>query len=492
MSVLGPVLGLPGRQGGEPGRKGDNGGNPGKDGTAGTNEIPQGSAGATLLGAVSVTQLAMMADRVRASYFSLDPETDDYARADVLDRMEWLSRLLERIPPEHSHYPVARAAVLEVTHAKDAIKGGLDWFGNGPGYVPSVSVGRLNEDVIRQLKVLRDLEELNDKYVQALIQQQGTTTTIQRALSMGDNQLDAVAAEFASTRADLDKAAERIRQADADRKAARKPLEAALINFNTKVQESFGVSAETIFNALSQLAFTSPENPAGAAMMGVSQAGTIVNEGMRNILDDSGRPIDKGYVLGEVRRFSSPDISSDLKQLADGQFSNEPTYRALTEYNKVKQCIQRFANSTVGAQDAIDQINNFIDLVVARNHHVDYSNFLLRNLIDINTRQRRLTLRQQISRDSFPSGPVPRPGCRFFLRAARKRQTRLPQGSLSAVSCPKLLVARAAEWVSQPAGREPDRGALRSARRRRRPTLEQPQRQPRPDPPHAQPLSPEG
>jgi hypothetical protein len=397
----GAVPGQPKRSNGDPGLLGDQGGNPEKDGVNGSKEINPGKAGSAFLAAVSVPQLAMMTDRVRSSFLCLDPEAEDNARVDVLDRMEWLSMLLESVPSGHLHYPIARSVVLEVQDAKDAIRNGRDWFGNGPGYVPSVSVGRLNQDLTRQLQVLNDLETLNNEYIQALIHQKGTSGTIQNALSAGGAQLAAVAAEFTETRGKLEEEAEKIKQADNERKAAREPLEKALVNFSAKVQESFGPSAETLFNALSQLSFTSPQNPAGAALMGVSQIGTVLNEGMKNILDDTGRPIEKGYVLGEVKRLSSPDITLDLRHYADGRFAEEPIYSALVEYDKIKQLIQRFASNTGGAQTAIDQINKVIDLVLERNRHVDFYNSLLLKVVELNTLERRLKLRQQISRDSL-------------------------------------------------------------------------------------------
>jgi hypothetical protein len=396
------VPGQPKRNDGKPGSKGDDGGTPEKDGTPGKAELSNAQkAGAALLGAISVNQLVMMTDRARAAYLSLGPEADNEARAEVLERVNWLSRFLESIPPAHPHYTAARAVVLEVMAAKDAIKRGLDWFGNGPGYVPSVSVGKLSQEVTRQLGVLKELETLNGKYVEALIAQQAMTAAVQSALSVGSAQLDAVSSEFTEVRGRLEREIEAIKQTDGERQDARKPLEDALLKFDEKVQESFGLSAETLFNALSQLSFTSAENPAGAALMGVSQVGTILNEGMKNILDDSGRPVDKGYLLGEVKRLSSPDLSVDLAQLADGRYASEPTYRVLAEYDKLRQLIQRFASITDGAQEAIRQIKNFIELVIARNRHVDYYNALLGDLVELNTLERRLKLRQQVSRDSL-------------------------------------------------------------------------------------------
>ncbi len=277
----------------------------------------------------------------------------------------------------------------------------MDWFGNGPGFVPSVAVGTLRDRLDRQLVVMASIERVSNEYEQALVDQKDATATLQSALAIGDEQLSGINAEFATKRGKLEETAKKIKGADERRRGAKQPLQDALVAFNEKVQQSFGLTAETLFNALSQLSFTSPENPPGAALMVGSQVGTILNEGMKNIVDDTGRPIEKGYVLGEIKRLSSPDLSTDLSSMADGGFADQATYRSLAEYDKVKQLITRFANSTVGAQTAIDRINDFIEIVLERNRYVDFYNEQLQELVQLNALQRRLQSRQQVSRDSL-------------------------------------------------------------------------------------------
>jgi hypothetical protein len=392
----------PKRTDGKPGKEGDSGGAPERDGVDGTHEVKSGpNLTPALLSTMSVRQLAMMADRVRAVYLGLGPEAADVRRAAVLEQMEWLKRLLEWVPTEDPEFPIARAAIVDVIDAKGYLEAGLDWFGNGRGFVPSVSVGTLRGRLDRQLAAMGSIEEESKNYEQALIDQKDATSTLQTALTLGDAQLSEINAAFAATHKKLVETEGKIKDFEGRRNAARQPLQASLVGFGTTVQATFGLSAETLFNAMSQLAFTSPENPAGAALMGLSQAGTIFSDGMKNIVDETGRPIEKGYILGEIKRLSSPDLSTDLKGLADGRYATQATYRAIAEYDKVKQLIARFATNTSNAQDAIDQINHFIEIVAERNRQVEYYNDLLEDLVQLNALQRRVRLSQQISHDAL-------------------------------------------------------------------------------------------
>jgi hypothetical protein len=155
-----------------------------------------------------------------------------------------------------------------------------------------------------------------------------------------------------------------------------------------------------LFNCLTQLSFTSIENPPAAAAMIGGQLGAIVTEGLKNVRDDRGELVNKKYVLGEINHFSSPDLKDDFKRNANGFLSDTASYRTIVEYEKIKRLIDDFRNKS-GAVEASVGISDFVDLLKTRNRHIDYYNELLRALTNVTAEAQRLGFEKRKVQDGL-------------------------------------------------------------------------------------------
>jgi hypothetical protein len=357
----------------------------------------------------SVSQLVMMFERVRADYLVTDPEdeVDPATFADIKERLGWVTALLKEVPKTHVDFALAAAVLPAALLAWDQANQGFDYFGNGAYQVPSVSVGVYRGLLKTSLNRLKDVEKVADQYFTALREERDALASLTDALGQVKAQQTLLQGAKADLEVKMKGEAEIINAAEIRRKAARTPLGAKLAKFKDKVKDSFGLSPETLFNCLTQLSFTSAENPPGAAAMVAAQLGAIVTEGLKNITDDSGQLVNKSYVLGAIKSFASAELKTDFENTPTGEINDSASYQILAEFAKIKRMIDAFREKTSGAAEASIAIMDYIALLAERNRHIDYYNGLLRGLVQILTAARRLALDQQKVQDGLAANHTP-------------------------------------------------------------------------------------
>jgi hypothetical protein len=348
-----------------------------------------------------------MFEKVRAEYLVSDPGGNKEVFADIKERLRWVTTLLREVPATHADYGLATAVLPAALVAQSLADHGLDYFGNGAYEVPSVSVGIYHDSLKSNLTVLKEVEKEADAYFEALHEERDATHSLQLALARAELQEASLRGEATDLTSKIHTEAATIDSFEAKRTAAKealvgkdKVLKGPLKGLETKIKESFELEPEFLFNCLTQLSFTSIENPPGAAAMIGSQVGAVVTEGLKNVRDDHGEVVNKKYVLGEINRFSSPDLKDDFKRNADGFLSDSASYRAIAEYEKLKRLIDDFRKKP-GAAEASIAISDFIELLKTRNRHIDYYNDLLRSLMNVTAETQRLGLEKRKVQDGL-------------------------------------------------------------------------------------------
>jgi len=332
------------------------------------------------------------------------------------EQLFWLFKLLQAAATddpkndasnENSQKALAKTLSPSVWTLINNYRNGLDYYGKTPRYVPSLSLNSYLSDFEASRARFQRIEGYRDGYFNALKQQQNTTSDLNSALTSVKEQLGALNTRKGDLTSKLTTIEDSINTIDAERKNLEPALETALKAFQTEVTTAFGLSLNTFFSCLSTLSFTNVSEPARAtetlgkvagyanagAMVG-SQVGTMIKEGVDNVLNDSGEPINKKLILSQIEVAQKDvDLKSQFTKLGDGFFSNDASNRLLVELDQFRELCRQF-NNLHQSPELRKQLDKYIEVITSRNRNIDYYNFLVQQILDLAGEAKKLTLQQ--------------------------------------------------------------------------------------------------
>ena len=383
MRVAGkPVFATGGSKGtaGEPGSVGDPA-PPSADGSFGHKEVDL----RVMAGRCRVTQLQMVFEGLRARYLATDPVRDAAAMKEIGDSLAWLDTLLVSYPQDRADKAHAVALGYTVLSARQTQDIGLDYFGKTPAFMPAVSIGTYQAAIDQALTYLQEAETNYLAYFDALKTAQRAADELRqahRSISAAKGYMKDKKRETVATLVSFRK---KVDEAEVARKADAKRLMVLLQGFEDRVTSAFGISPQTLFNCLSQLAFIG-ESPFNAGAMVVSQAGTALLEASEKVLTDSGESLNKSYVLGEIAKIkgaTGKELKAEFVQMAGGLINESASYKYLVQLQALQELCDAFRQSLSGAFDAALAIDRHIKLIAQRNLVIGYYNDACRRLVDL-------------------------------------------------------------------------------------------------------------
>ena len=108
--------------------------------------------------------------------------------------------------------------------------------------------------------------------------------------------------------------------------------------------------------------------------MGVSQAGTMITEGVKNVLSDTGELVNKDYVLGEIDVVRKGlNLRTELKRRG-GLFDKGTSGRLLVELDRFRELVNQFHTTLSEAGGLRDRLDQYIALMTSRNQNIDAYN----------------------------------------------------------------------------------------------------------------------
>jgi hypothetical protein len=423
-----PALGLPGERGdpglggefrdddprrgyvwtrkpsGKPGQRGEggHGGDSGSRGADGAQQLSNGSlTPESLVANTRVSQLVMMWQRVRAEYVATNPAGSPATMAELVSRVGWVATLLKAIPQSSPDFPLTAAVLPGILSTQVAARAGLDYFGFGPCDVPAGSIALYREWLEKVLPALEKLEADFTTYFKALRTETDATAAFSTAAAQVADRKKALEDYRTALEAKITHELGKIQEFERKRTDDRKVVKGKLTKFSNEVDKAFGLTPDTFLNCLSQLSFTSPENPMGAGVMVASQFGTAVHEGTNHILSDSGELVRKSLVLQNINQFDSPDLKVDFVREKGEYINDRASYRTIASLEKLKGLLGQFVKGMHEADEARRAVQAHIDLIADRNRHINYYNSLLRELAELDSEQRRLDLEERIATDGL-------------------------------------------------------------------------------------------
>ena len=344
---------------------------------------------ASLAQSCRVTQLQMMFEAARARYFAINPWEQDEATQNAMqeigETLDWIDRLLVHYPDDAPDKDLATALDLSVLALSQNKNSGLDLFGKTPAYMPALSLGTLQAALDKALEHLEKAEQEHLAYFKALKDAESAGESLQHAHQSISQRQGYIENEMEKTVDTLKKLKSEIDKAEAARKADKEKLKDRLKKFKDSIQAAFGLSAQTFFNCLSQLAFIG-ETPFNAGAMVVSQAGTALLEASTKVQTDSGISLDKNYVLGEIKKIDAKTgeaLRGEFLKMADGTIDDTSSYKLLVQLDALRELVEQFRDGTEGASEAAEAIDRHIDLVAYRNRVIGFYNEASRRMVDL-------------------------------------------------------------------------------------------------------------
>jgi hypothetical protein len=303
----------------------------------------------------------------------------DAAWRELFERLKFINGLLSTLArgldPASLDGRLASQLAISAFALGRALLARQNGFGKSSGFVPVESLATYQGRLDKATENLEKIEELAEKYRQAVAANAGAKATLLGADAQAVATANYLTKETDTAAKELDKVQDELDTAENRRKQSRDRLEPLLEKVKAEVKGSFQIDPAQLVNALSQLAFVNTESPATGLMV-AGAAGSVILDGAQNIITDSGEKIDKRYVVGQLRAFDSDKLDGELAAAADGFKDDSASYRYLADLGKFMKLVEDFlSNPQVhSVVELRDELLSQIELVQERNRLVDEYN----------------------------------------------------------------------------------------------------------------------
>jgi hypothetical protein len=309
----------------------------------------------------------------------------------VGDRLVWLTKLLTAAQQAGDDSQKKLAALLyqPALTALNNHRDGLDYFGRTESYTPKLSFNSYKTSLTDSLESLHTIEEARNKYFASLHDNKNDTADLAAAITTTSSQISLLSERKTKIRGELDKTSGTIDELDG--KLNQNELADKLRKFETQIKSAFGLSWQTFFNCLGMLSFMNVNEPrnatntltkvggyASAGAMAASQLGAMINEGVNKVLNDSGEPVSKNYVLTQVEVIKGDvRLQSEFQKRQNGFLTADSSKRLVVELDRFRSMCRQFYRSAPAAEALRKELDEFIDTITSRNLQIDYFNSLL-------------------------------------------------------------------------------------------------------------------
>ena len=310
----------------------------------------------------------------------------------VGDRLVWVTKLLTAASKagEASQKQLATLLHQPAIMALNNHRNGLDFFGRDESYTPKLSYDTHLANLTASLNSLKTIEPARDKYFASLRDNKNETNDLDAAIGTTDSQISLLSGRKSKLRELLDETARKIGELD-KKLTNQTELANKMKSFESQIKSAFGLSWQTFFNCLGMLSFMNVNEPrnaintltkvggyASAGAMAASQLGAMINEGVDKVLNDSGEPVPKNYVLTQVEVIKGDiRLQSEFKKRENGFLQADSSKRLVVELDRFRGLCRQFYRSAPAAEGLRKELDAFIETIMNRNAYIDYFNSLL-------------------------------------------------------------------------------------------------------------------
>ncbi len=359
------------------------------------------------------------------------PDTDCLDWYRLGGRLKWVIGILDEIPDDHPEKPLASRIEQSAWTTLTNYNRGFDYYGKTPRFAPILSLDTYLTALDSSLSALKDIEEKTGLYFEALRDQKDATNDLKAAVNQTDKALAVLRARKSKILEERNDTEQAINQLDGTLKSARENLKAELNGLKGQVKGAFGLSLDTFFNCLFQLAFINVHEPANAldmgkrsgmaggagvaevaeagmmaggagvaqvaqaGMMAASQLGLMIKEAKENVLTKSGERINKDWMLEQIDVVEEDaDLKAEFTKRENGMFSTQGSDRLLVELDKFRDLCTQFYGSLDDARKVRGLLDSYVETITQRNQQIDYYNLLVVALLDLSAEVDKLNLQR--------------------------------------------------------------------------------------------------
>jgi hypothetical protein len=293
--------------------------------------------------------------------------------------VQWVKHLADQV------------TALQINHAN-----GYDYFGKSVRYAPALSLDTYDSALTSSLNTLLRLETKRNELKKQLDKSETQVAKLDDAQAEAEaahgnlrDKLDKIHRARGETRKTIDSQGKNV-------EIYRQQLSDAMRDLTKEVNAAFGTDAEHVIGALSQVAFMgtplapkegvgplafSPLHAINSSVLLATQIASIIDQGAKSVLNDSGEPVQKSYIL---KQLNSSEATITLNQQvtkinADDSYKidTDGATKLVSTREKLDECLRDFSKHLTKSQDVIQKFRQYTDAVTTRIQSMaDYNDLL--------------------------------------------------------------------------------------------------------------------
>lgn len=268
------------------------------------------------------------------------------------------------------------------------LTGQVDFYGHSVFWVPRVSYSEYNKYIDGAMDVYIHLEQSYINYCAALDQQQQTNDAIQQSAAKIDGTLATMQTERVTLVSSLQDLESKIKAADPVVEQKHRDFAAAYQEFEDIFNKPppHGISPRQLFNAAITVA-SSASKVVGAAKA-IDQLWSDFNGDPDHIGTDSGVPVNKKYLMGQIKRSIVTGLDDFTSELTTAELNGEfqvdgrlPKF--VMEEGQLNEILSQYSNAAFAeaGQELVDAYDDFIKALSSRNDDIVAYNAVIRLIV---------------------------------------------------------------------------------------------------------------
>ncbi len=338
---------------------------------------------------VHPSQCSRLLEKIKLMYWTLDPVANPSGVGDLMALMLRLqartalfaeaddSSALVEFYNEHESEIGAFGSVAElvsvhqqVTNLLAQVKQGQDLFGYDAAYVPLASLEFYRDVLDSLLEDFEVLEQAYESYFSAVEAQEKNSAAIRATRNAQDQVISQATSENATLKSYVLQTATVIDSYQTILPGLLDNVNSAIDALDTKMQDHFDFNWDNVFSSMQTLAFA-PESK----FMMLTEGAQFMYDGTTNVTNDQGVPVDKSYVVSQVKAVegSIDSVSEGYSAMDDGELQcDDPgAGKLVTEEQQFDAVMDQFYSSFPSEIDAVKQaVDAYLTQIQARNNQI--------------------------------------------------------------------------------------------------------------------------
>ncbi|PSS18883.1 hypothetical protein PHLCEN_2v3198 [Hermanssonia centrifuga] len=270
------------------------------------------------------------------------------------------------------------------------LTGQVDFYGHSVFWVPRVAYSDYNKYIDGAMDVYIHLEQSYINYCAALDQQQQTNDAIQQSAAKIDGTLATMQTERVTLVSSLQDLESKIKAADPVVEQKHRDFAAAYQEFEDIFNKPppHGITPRQLFNAAITMTSLESTSKVVTTAEAIDQLWSDFNGDPDHIQTDSGVPVNKEYLMGQIKRSIVTGLDDFTSELTTAELNGEfqvdgrlPKF--VMEEGQLNEILSQYSNAAFAeaGQELVDAYDDFIKALSSRNDDIVAYNAVIRLIV---------------------------------------------------------------------------------------------------------------